>query len=91
MTWDRRPEDETPQAEQRGFRDERGRHWTGTVRSGSERRGEEHAEVIFVCDDQPSEVKRTARLAIPAADVGQRWRVLPDDEVLAAFRRSRPA
>ncbi len=91
MTWDRRPEDETPQAEPRSFRDERGRRWTGVVRSGSERRGEEHAEVIFVCEDQPSEVKRVSRLAIPAAEVGERWRVMPDEQVMDAFRRSSPA
>ena len=91
MTWDRRPEDETPQAEPRRFRDDRGRRWTGVVRSGSERRGEEHAEVIFICDDQPSEAKRVARLAIRAADVDERWRALPADEVLDAFRRSLPA
>ncbi len=91
MTWDRRPEDETPRAEARTFCDNRGRRWTGMVRSGSERHGEEHAEVIFVCDDQPSETKRVARLAIPAAKVDERWRGMPEAEVLAAFRRSHPA
>ncbi len=91
MSRDRRPEDETPQAEPHSFRDERGRRWTGVVRSGSGRRGEEHAEVIFVCNDQPSGVKRVSRLAIPAAEVGERWRVMPDAEVLDAFRRSSPA
>ncbi len=91
MTWDRRPQDETPQAEQRSFRDDRGRQWIGTVSSGSERRGEEHAEVIFICEDQPSEVKRVARLTIPSAEVGVRWKLMADDEVLDAFRRSRPA
>ncbi len=91
MTWDRRSEDETPRAEARTFRDTRGRRWTGMVRSGSERRGEEHAEVSFVCHDQPSETKRVARLRIPSAKVDERWRAMPEDEVLDAFRRSRPA
>jgi len=91
MTWDRRPEDETPRAEPRSFRDERGRHWTGVVRSGSQRRGEEHAEVVFVCDDQPSETKRISRLPIPAAEVDDRWREMGEEEVLDVFRRSRPA
>ncbi len=91
MGWERRPADETPDAEQRTFRDERGRRWTGVVRSGSERRGEEHAEVIFVCEDQPSETKRVARLAVPAAEVDDRWRAMGEDEVLEAFRKSRPA
>ncbi len=91
MGWERRPAEETPEAEQRTFRDERGRQWTGVVRSGSQRRGEEHAEVIFVCDDQPSETKRVARLAIPSAKVDERWRGMPEAEVLAAFRRSHPA
>ncbi len=91
MAWERRPADETPEAEQRTLRDDRGRRWTGVVRSGSERRGEEHAEVIFLCEDQPSEIKRVARLAIPAAEVGERWRAMGEEEIMDAFRRSRPA
>jgi len=91
MAWERRPAEETPAAEQRTFRDERGRRWTGVVHSGSERRGEEHAEVIFMCDDQPSETRRVARLPIKAAEVDDRWREMGEDEVLEAFRRSRPA
>ncbi len=91
MKWERRPAEETPQAEQRTFRDDRGRRWTGVVHSGTQRRGEEHAEVIFMCDDQPSETKRVSRLSIPASEVDERWRAMGEDEILAAFRRSSPA
>ncbi len=88
MSWERRPVEETPRAEQRTVWDDRGRRWTGTVRSGSQRRGEEHAEVLFVCDDQPSERKRIARLRIPAAEVDDRWQAMGEDEVQEVFRRS---
>jgi hypothetical protein len=88
MTWARRPAEETPRAEQRTVVDDRGRHWTGTVRSGSQRRGEEHAEVLFVCEDQPSERKRIARLRIPAAEVDDRWRAMDENDVREVFRRS---
>ncbi len=89
MDWARRPVDETPRAEQRTVQDDEGRHWTGTVRSGSQRHGEQHAEVIFVCDDQPSERKRIARLRITAAEVDDRWQAMGEQEVLEVFRRSR--
>ncbi len=88
MGWARRPANETPRAEQRTVMDDRGRRWTGTVHSGSQRRGEEHAEVLFVCEDQPSERKRVARLRIPAADVDDRWRAMEEEEVQEVFRRS---
>jgi hypothetical protein len=44
-----------------------------------------------MCNDQPSETKRVARLPIKAAEVDDRWRKMGEDEVLDAFRRSRPA
>jgi len=91
MEWSRRAESETPRAEQREFSDERGRRWVGTVTSGTDRGGEEHAEVIFVCRDQPSELKRVARLDIPAAQADTGWAKLSDEEVLSTFGRSEPA
>ncbi len=47
--------------------------------------------MIFMCDDRPSENKRVARLAIAAADVDDRWREMGEDEIMEAFRKSRPA
>ncbi len=91
MDWERRPEAETPVAEQRTFRDDRGRQWTGIASSGTQRKGEEHAEVMFVCDDQPSEHKRVARVRVAAAEVGRYWRDAGNDEVLNVFRRATPA
>ena len=88
MGWARWPASETPRAERRSVVDDRGRHWTGTVHSGSQRRGEEHAEVLFVCADQPLEGKRIARLRIPAAEVDTRWRAMAEDEVREVFRRA---
>ena len=91
MNWDRRDVDETPMMEQRRFHDERGREWLGSITSGTLGGGEEHAEVIFVCRDQPGELKRVARLDIPAAEADKRWRRMGEDEVLDVFRRSSPA
>jgi len=91
MGWARRDESETPRAEQREFRDERGRRWVGTVTSGTDRGGEEHAEVVFVCCDQPSELKRVGRLDVPAAKADRRWAEISEDEVRETFRRSEPA
>jgi hypothetical protein len=91
MDWARRSEDETPRAEQRELRDERGRLWVGTVTSGTLRDGEDHAEVIFVCPDQPSELKRVARLDVPAADADRGWLRMSEEEVRSVFRRSDPA
>lgn len=89
--WERRPKDATPAMTQREIEDERGRTWVGSVRSGTLRGGESHAEVIFVCVDQPSEPKRVTRLDIPADDADVRWLTMEEDEVLDAFRRSEPA
>ncbi len=90
MDWERRPEAETPVAEQRTFRDDRGRQWTGIASSGTQRKGEEHAEVMFVCDDQPSEHKRSARVRVSAAEVGRYWAAADDAEVMDVFRRAMP-
>lgn len=89
--WERRPEKETPRAEQREFEDERGRRWVGSVTSGTLRGGETHAEVIFVCRDQPDELKRVARLDIPAGEADDCWRAMGLEEVREIFQRSEPA
>ncbi len=47
--------------------------------------------MIFLCDDQPSETKRVARLPIAAAEVDDRWREMGEDEIMEAFHRSKPA
>lgn len=91
MEWERRPLEATPSMEQRRLRDDRGRVWVGSVTSGTVRGGEEHAEVVFVCQDQPGELKRVARLDVPAAEIGARWRAMADAEVIEAFERSEPA
>ncbi|MBX6363096.1 MAG: hypothetical protein IRZ00_04450 [Gemmatimonadetes bacterium] len=91
MRWAKRPVEETPEATPRVFRDDRGRQWTGMVTSGTHEGGEEHAEAIFVCDDVPSETKRLARLDVPAAVAGARWRAMGEEEIREVFRRSEPA
>jgi len=89
--WERRPKNATPAMAQREIEDERGRTWVGSISSGTLRGGESHAEVIFVCVDQPSELKRVTRLDIPVEDADVRWLTMEEDEVLDAFRRSEPA
>jgi hypothetical protein len=89
--WARRPKEDEPIAEQRSFTDEEGRRWTGTVTSGRLEGGEENAEVIFVCEDQPSELKRVADLGVAPRAADDTWRRIGEDEVEAVFRRSRPA
>jgi hypothetical protein len=91
MSWARQPEDHTPHAEQRELTDEQGRKWIGSVRSGMREGGEANAEVLFVCEDQPSELKRLGRLDTPAAEADEVWRSLGEAEVEAVFRRSEPA
>lgn len=90
MDWERRDADTEPSMEQRLIHDDRGRTWVGSITSGTLRDGEAHAEVVFVCRDQPSELKRVARLDIPAEDADDRWRTMQEDEVLDTFRRSTP-
>lgn len=77
--------------EQRRFRDERGRLWTGSISSGTLRGGEQHAEVIFVCDDQPGELKRVARLDVAPAEADDLWRSMDEQAIRRVFRGSEPA
>jgi hypothetical protein len=90
MDWERRPESDTPHAEQRELRDEQGRTWVGSVTSGERAGGEAHAQVIFVCRDQPSELKRVSTLEVPARDADAYWSELEMGEVEALFRRAEP-
>jgi len=89
MEWEKRPSREEPVAETRTFSDDRGRRWTGTVMSGQYPHGEENAEVVFVCEDQPAERHRIAKLGRGAAKADNAFRRLKDDEVLDLFRKSR--
>jgi hypothetical protein len=91
MNWARRPEDDTPHMETRTFRDETGRRWAGSVMSGRYAGGEERAEVIFVCEDEPSAAKRFARLDTEPAEAADHWRRLDEQHVLELFRDSREA
>jgi hypothetical protein len=86
--WSRRPESDTPRAEQREVRDEEGRAWIGTVTSGTLAGGEAHAEVVWVCRDAPGEAKRVSRLDAPAAGADEAWRGMSEDGVRGAFRSS---
>ncbi|HEX6065601.1 MAG TPA: hypothetical protein VFZ04_15330, partial [Longimicrobiales bacterium] len=76
---------------QRTFTDDAGRQWTGSVTSGRVEGGEDFAEVLFVCNDQPAEVKRVVTLDYPPAEADDRWTDMADDEVVELFRRSEPA
>ncbi|HEY8468519.1 MAG TPA: hypothetical protein VIL18_02695 [Longimicrobiales bacterium] len=91
MGWARRPARDTPQMAQRTFRDERGRTWVGSISSGTLQGGEEHAEVIFVCRDQPGELKRVARLDLAPAAADDAWRAMDEAELREIFGRSEPA
>lgn len=91
MSHARRDESETPQAESRSFSDEQGRRWSGVVMSGRFAGGEEHAEVIFVCEDTPSETKRSARLDAKPVDAAEKWRSMDEEEMRRIFRDSEPA
>ena len=86
MGWERRPADDTPRMEQRTFRDARGRTWVGSISSGTIRGGEQHAEAIFVCRDQPAELKRVARLDLPPAAADDAWREMSEPEGGETFR-----
>jgi hypothetical protein len=77
--------------ETRTFTDDAGRRWAGSVISGRFAGGEEQAEVVFVCEDVPSELKRFARIDAPPAEAATRWRALNDGEVRDLFRSSEPA
>jgi hypothetical protein len=91
MSWARRPEDETPRMETRTFTDGDGRRWSGSVMSGRFAGGEERAEVIFVCEDEPGAARRYTRLDTPPADAAAHWRGLDDRRVLELFRDSEEA
>lgn len=95
MDREHRIADETPSAEpsmeQRLIHDDRGRAWIGSTTSGAVGGGEANAEVIFVCRDQPSELKRIAHLDVSVDRADDRWRTMHDEEVRDAFRRSFPA
>lgn len=77
--------------ERRHLRDEQGRIWVGNVGSGRLKGGEEHAEVTFICRDQPSELKRFTRLDIEPARAGDVWREMGEEQLMDVFRRSEPA
>jgi hypothetical protein len=91
MTWARRPDDDTPRMETRTFTDDDGRTWAGSVISGRFAGGEKHAEVVFVCEDVPSEMKRFTRLDEAPAEAAAHWRSLDENQVRAVFRDSEPA
>jgi len=91
MNWERQPAENEPVMEQRTFHDDQGRQWTGMVTSGRFEGGEASAEVIFVCDDQPSETKRVANLGIDPAHADQAFRTMAERDVRELFRNSSPA
>lgn len=91
MNWERRPKDDEPTMAQRTFEDDGGRSWTGSVTSGRMEGGEDFAEVLFVCNDQPGETKRVANLEYPPGEADRRWSAMGDDEIAELFRRSSPA
>lgn len=91
MNWERRPKEDEPVMVQRSFQDAEGRSWTGSVTSGRLEGGEDFAEVLFVCNDQPAETKRVATLDHPPGEADERWGAMPETEVVELFRRSEPA
>lgn len=91
MNQERRDESETPWMETRTFTAEDGRRWAGSVMSGRFRGGEEHAEVVFVCEDTPSELKRFTRLDSSPAEAVEQWRGMGEEQVRSLFRDSEPA
>ena len=91
MNWERRPKEDEPVMMQRTFQDEDGRNWTGSVTSGRMEGGEDFAEVLFVCNDQPAETKRVATLEFPPGEADRKWKNMGDDEVTELFRASKPA
>lgn len=91
MNWERRPKEDEPVMVQRTFSDEEGRTWTGSVQSGRFEGGEDFAEVLFVCNDQPALTKRVVTLEYPPGEAGGRWRSMDEEEVVDLFRRSEPA
>jgi hypothetical protein len=88
MDWAKRPKSDEPVAEQRSIKDDDGRTWIGSVSSGRFQGGERNAEVIWVCADQTSELKRVSDLGIAPAEADDRWRAMEEDEVRKTFERS---
>jgi len=91
MSWERRPREDEPRMVQRFLRDDRGRTWTGLVQSGRHEGGEDFAEVLFICNDQPTEAKRVATMDTPPGEADERWKMMGDDEIDDLFRRSEVA
>jgi hypothetical protein len=91
MNRDRRPEEETPRMETRTFTDDDGRRWAGSVMSGRFAAGEQHAELIFVCEDAPSEPKRYVRLDRAPVDAAEELRSMDESRIQALFRDSQEA
>ncbi|CAN5887343.1 hypothetical protein BH23GEM9_BH23GEM9_00800 [soil metagenome] len=91
MSWDRRPEDETPRMETRTFTDGEGRRWSGSIVSGRFAGGEKQAEVIFVCEDAPSEAKRFTRLDKRPQEAADEWKSMDEARVQALFGESETA
>ena len=91
MNQERRGDAETPQMETRSFTDDQGRRWSGSVMSGRFGGGERNAEVIFVCEDTPSETKRSTRLESGPAEAAEEWRGMGEEQVRTLFQRSEPA
>jgi hypothetical protein len=85
------PESATPEAVPRSITDDQGRRWTGLVSSGRMGGGEEYAEVIFACEDQPSEVKRVSRLNEPPDRASRLWQSMGEGELREVFDRAMPA
>lgn len=91
MEWEKKPKSDEPGPDQRSIQDEEGRSWVGSVSSGRFEGGEENAEVLFVCEDQPSELKRVSDLGVPPGEADDLWRGMPSEQAEEVFRRSRPA
>jgi hypothetical protein len=91
MNWDRRAEEDTPRMETRTFQDDEGRRWAGSVMSGRFVGGEKRAEVIFVCEDSPSESKRFVRLESEPSRAADEWRSMDETQVKELFRDSEEA
>jgi hypothetical protein len=91
MNWERRGRADEPEMAQRIFQDDDGRNWTGSVTSGRVEGGEDFAEILFVCNDQPGETKRVATLDVPPGEADRHWKTMADTEVTDLFRRSEPA
>jgi hypothetical protein len=91
MNWERRPEADTPHSAPRTITDDEGRRWSGMVTSGRMGGGEEYADVIFACEDQPAASKRVSRLHEPPARASESWSRMEEREVREIFDRSMPA